>query len=218
MVEIPGRVSQHSSRATVVYNYAWQPRETEGGPCILNSDHRRVELSDIHRVHELTKQLYPHEYLDEGLGAIGLFLYDPPTKAAYAVTPLNSMTFGGIGVDGIHFASITDNAAVDPMAPVVMSIPMALETPNFIVGETMYDFLCLGCRHGYSNLGNLHLHREEVIRYLQGPPKSFFDERSEAILQTLCDELSLTPWMDVGARFEEMQSKYAKTLRLQTHP
>jgi len=183
----------------------------------LSSQQRRVELGDLYRVHDLTKQLYPHEYLDEGLGAIGLFLYDPPTKSAYPATPLNSVTFGGIGVDGIHFCSITDEPEVDPMAPVVMCIPMALEIPNFVVGETLHDFLCLGCRHGYSSLGSLHLNPEEVIRYYESPPERFFDERSESMLQTLSAELSLEPWTDFRGRLEELESKYSKLLRSQPH-
>ncbi len=34
---------------------------------------RRIELADLRRVHEMTPRRFPHEYLDEGLGAIGLF-------------------------------------------------------------------------------------------------------------------------------------------------
>lgn len=182
----------------------------------MNNRDRRVELADLRRVHELTQQLYPHDYLDEGLGAIGLFLYDPPTNA-YGGTPLNGVTFGGIGVDGIHFCSMTDSPAVDPMAPVVMCVPMALETPNFIVGETMHEFLCLGCRHGYSHLGDLHLNREEVFSFYSGLPGPFFDDRSDAILRTLSAEFSLEPWADVRARFEELQLKYTKLLELRPH-
>jgi hypothetical protein len=181
---------------------------------IVDPSQRHIELADMRRVHELAVQRFPHEYLDEGLGAIGLFLYDPPKNAGYRSTPVNSITFASIGVDGIHFGSITDADVVDPMAPVVLTIPMAFEDPNYIVGNTLYDFLCFGCRHGYSNLGNLHLNFDATIDHYQNPPDEFYDERSPDILQTLSDELSLAPWSDVRGHFLALQSRFIPTLRM----
>jgi hypothetical protein len=175
---------------------------------------RRIELADIRRVHELTVQRFPHEYLDEGLGAIGLFLHDRPKNAGYRSTPVNSITFASIGVDGIHFGSITDADVVDPVAPVVLTIPMAFENPNYIVGNTLYEFLCLGCRHGYSNLGNLHLNFDDTIDHYQNPPEEFYDERAVDILQTLSDELSLVPWPNVRGHFLALQSRFIPMLRM----
>jgi len=174
---------------------------------------RRTELDDLRRVHELTIQRFPHEYLDEGLGAIGLFLHNPPKNAGYRSTPANSITFASIGVDGIHFGALTDGDEFDPMSPVVLTIPMAFEAPNYIVGHILYDFLCLGCRHGYSNLGNLHLNFEATIEHYRNPPNDFFDERSPDILQTMTDELKLGPWSDVRRHFDELQSQFMPLLR-----
>jgi hypothetical protein len=176
--------------------------------------HSTVGIEDLRRLHELTAERFPHEYLDVGFGAIGLFLHDPPKNAGYRSTPLNSVTFASIGVDGIHFGSITDGAVVDPATPVVLTIPMAFEAPNYIVGSSLYDFLCFGCRHGYSNLGNLHLHFDETIDYYQNVPEDFFDERSPGILKTMRDELSLTPWGDVRGHFLDLQSRFMSTLEL----
>lgn len=176
----------------------------------------RTELDDLRRVHELTVQRFPHEYLDEGLGAIGLFLYNPPKNAGYRSTPTNSITFASIGVDGIHFGALTDGNEFDPLSPVVLTVPMAFDAPNMIVGRTLYDFLCLGCRHGYSNLGNLHLKFEATIEHYCNPPDSFFDERSPNILQTLTDELKLRPWSDVRRHFDELQPQFMPLLRMAT--
>lgn len=175
---------------------------------------RKIELTDLRRVHILASQRFPHEYLDEGLGAIGLFLHDPPKNAGYRSTPANSVTFASIGVDGIHFGSITDGDVIDPMSPVVITIPMAFEAPNYIVGQSLYDFLCLGCRHGYSNLGNLHLNFEATIDYYQNPPNDFYDERSSDILQSMTDELSLASWPDVRGHFSDLQSRLMPMLRM----
>lgn len=180
----------------------------------MEPSQRRIELADIRRVHELVMQSFPHEYLDEGLGAVGLILYDPPRNAGYRSTPVNSITFASIGVDGIHFGSVTDADVVDPMAPVVITIPMAIENPNYIVGSTLHDFLCLGCRQGYSNLGNLHLCLEDTFDHFQNPPGKFFDERSPDILQALSDEFSLVPWSDVRGHFRSLQSRFMSMLRV----
>lgn len=181
---------------------------------IVDVTKRRIDLADLRRIHDLTAQRFPHEYLDEGLGAIGLFLHNPPKNAGYRSTPANSLTFASIGVDGIHFGSITDGNVIDPMAPVVLTIPMAFEAPNYIVGQSLYDFLCLGCRHGYSNLGNLHLNFEATIEHYQNPPEAFYDDRCPAILETMTDELSLATWPDVLAHFLELQSRLLPMLRM----
>lgn len=175
---------------------------------------RSIELADLRRVHTLTSQRFPHEYLDEGLGAIGLFLHDPPKNAGYRSTPTNSITFASIGVDGIHFGSITDGDIIDPMSPIVITIPMAVDAPNYIVGQTLYDFLCLGCRHGYSNLGNLHMNFEATIENYQNPPDDFYDERCADILQIMTVELSLAPWPDVRGHFLDLQSRLMPMLRM----
>ena len=174
----------------------------------------RIEFADLHRVHEIAARQFPHEYLDAGLGAIGLFLHHPPKNAGYRSTPINSVTFASIGVDGIHFGSITGESLLVPMAPVVLTIPMAFDAPNYIVGETLYDFLCLGCRHGYANLGNLHLHPDDTIEHYQRPPEDFYDERAPGILQLLTTELSLEPWTTVRSHFLELQARFLSTLKL----
>lgn len=183
----------------------------------MQTSDRRISLAEIRRVHRLTVERFPHEYLDEGLGAVGLFLHDRVKNAAYRATPVNSLTFASIGVDGIHFSSITDGNDIDPLAPVVVTIPMAIETPNFIVGNSLHDFLCLGCCHGYAELGNLALNFNATIDHYQNSPGDFYDLRSPAILQTLSEELSLNPWPDVRGHFLSLQSHFLPMVRLQNH-
>ena len=174
-----------------------------------------THFDDIQSVHQLAAKQFPHEYLDVGLGAIGLFLHNPPKNAGYLSTPLNSITFASIGVDGIHFGSITDSDTMNPECPVVVTIPMAFDQPNYIVGESLYDFLCLGCRHCYFNLSNLHLNLEETLDYYTKPMVDFYDDRQQGILQLLSDQLSLRPWNDVRSHFHDLQTRFLETLRMQ---
>jgi hypothetical protein len=171
-------------------------------------------IDDLQRVHELAAKQFAHEYLDVGLGAIGLFLHNPPKNAGYRQTPLNSITFASIGVDGIHFGSITNGHTVNSGCPVVVTIPMAFDKPNYIVGESLYDFLCLGCKHGYSNLGNLHLNLEATLNHYSSPPDDFYDDRAPGILRLLSDQLSLRPWRDVRGHYNDLQYRFLVTLRM----
>ena len=155
---------------------------------------RQPLIEDLQRVHELAAERFPQEYLDVGLGVIGLFLHDPPKNAGYRETPVNSVTFASIGVDGAHFGSITDGCEVTPESPVVLTIPMNFDEPNFIVGESLYDFLCLGCRHGFEYLVNLEVDVDETRGYYANAPSDHLDDRASKILQLLRSELSLQPW------------------------
>ena len=175
---------------------------------------KQIEFADLRRVHELAADRFPHEYLDVGLGAIGLFLNDPPKNAGYNCTPANSLTIAGLGVDGIHIGCVTESHVIDPLAPVVITIPMAFASPNFIVGETLYDFLCLGCRNGYANLANLHTYFDDTMDYYQGFDDNLFDDRVPDILQLLATELSLKPWADVRRHFTGLQSQFMSVLRM----
>lgn len=173
-----------------------------------------MHLSELKRVHELASKRYPHEYLDVGLGAVGLFLNTPPRNFGYAATPQNSITFAHLGVDGIHVGVLTANDTIDPESPVVLTIPMAFEQQNFIVGENLHDFLSLGCRGGFAHLANLHLLLDDTLAYYQNPEYEVFDERFPAILALMTDELQLRPWLDVRAHFCDLQESFAA--RIQT--
>lgn len=173
-----------------------------------------VTFEDLRRIHDLAAERFPHEYLDVGLGAVGLFLDDPPKNAGYHSTPINSVTFAGTRVDGVHFGSVTDDLQVSPESPIVLTIPMALDAPNYIVGESLYDFLCLGCEHGFTELSNLHLNFDWTMDYYRNPVTNYYDQRTPEILRLLTNELSLKSWSDVRRHFSDLQTRFASTLRL----
>jgi hypothetical protein len=175
-------------------------------------------INDLKRVHQMAAEQFPHEYLDVGLGAIGLFLHDPPKNAGYSQTPTNSVPFASIGVDGIHFGSITEGNVVNSESPIALTIPMAFDNPNFIVGESLHDFLRLGCLHGYFNLGNLHLNLDATLDFYANPPDAFFDDRAPAILHLLSKELTLRPWPNLHSHFHDLQSRFASSLKIAKPP
>lgn len=62
-------------------------------------------------------------------------MIDPPEEWSYHSTPVNSLTFGATGGDGIHYSCLTDIAE----GPVVLTVPLGNE--DNIVGESADDFL-----------------------------------------------------------------------------
>ena len=105
---------------------------------------------------------------------------------------------------------------MDAKSPVVVTIPMAFDEPNYIVGESLYDFLCLGCRHGYASIANLHLNLDESLDYFTVAPDDWFDDRAPGILGLLANELALKPWRDVHTHFHDLQSRFMPSLEVAT--
>jgi hypothetical protein len=141
-------------------------------------------------------------YIDE----VGLSVVDPtepPGDGGYRVSPVNATMFARTGGDGVHFSLLPSDA-------VVMTVPMAFEAPNHVVGADIREFLGLGCRLGYYSLDSLGYSwgRPRLIPQLHrggGPAE---------LLQPLIDEFGLTPWPDVERRLDELAATYAGTIAL----
>ncbi|WP_426513410.1 Imm51 family immunity protein [Dactylosporangium sp. McL0621] len=68
---------------------------------------------------------------------IGLGLVDPastPQDGGYRASPVNATMFDGTGTgtgtDGVHFSDLHAGSADNTAAPVVMTVPMAFDSPN----------------------------------------------------------------------------------------
>jgi hypothetical protein len=96
-----------------------------------------------------------------------------------------------------------------------MTVPMADDAPeetNFIVGESLHDFLRLGCVHGFFDLEKLaYTWRTEL-----------FDEYSqhatsddEPIFEAFRSEFGLAPWPDIESRLLELNKSLGPKLRFQ---
>ncbi len=116
----------------------------------------------------------------------GTILYGP------RMTPINTLTFARTGGDDVHFGMLATNGLYGDSSPIVMTVPIADENPeeaNFIVGENLHAFLCVGCTHGYGSLEELAYGKQhELFDFLAGPGD---DNPSYAKLRSA---LSLTPW------------------------
>ena len=127
----------------------------------------------------------------------GTILYDP------AMTPSNTVTFACTGGDDVHFGLLRRAGTFGDHSPVVMTVPMADDSPddtNFVVGSNLHEFLCLGCTHGYFRLETMaYSWFNEFLDELKTEP-----EDPEAY-SAYRERFALEPWTDVESRLTELQ-------------
>ncbi|HKV13234.1 MAG TPA: hypothetical protein VJ725_34155 [Thermoanaerobaculia bacterium] len=190
---------------------------------ICYNQERPTEIDEFIRKHgggdcSLLSRLYR---LDERLRRerkdawIGLNLMDPPERSESDSAPRNSIAFAEVGVDYVHFNLISWRGRVSDDSAVVLTFSGGDEPAseqNLLVGQSLYEFLCLGARAGFAPLGDLPYHWDKAIEELENDPvldEAGKDERE--VLRIYREELQLKPWPRVRERLEELQ-RLRKTL------
>jgi hypothetical protein len=160
--------------------------------------------------------------VDDGLGAVGLILSKKLDESRYeCYTPANCITFAHTGGEGVHFSFLCRDGAVEAESPIVITNPGAWGN-NFVVGEDLFDFLCLGCHRGYFALEQLAYDRDttlEVYTNEHWQPSNAShhsvgycpDEKQTRVLRRLTEALRLRPWTD-PKRFELLQKRFLSLL------
>jgi hypothetical protein len=148
----------------------------------------------------------PHHEPGQPLAAIGL-LFWPDFDLRYEDTPADAQVLCWSGVDGVHWSALPAPASPSGYV-VVMTVPGA---PNLVVGESVREFLALGCEASFFAL-NVLAYDEWV-----GLDDSY-DERAgldpsdyEPAITTLAElraELNISPWTDVPRRLVELHQRY----------
>lgn len=181
----------------------------------IEIDHPLLEeLRKVDR--EVVERLRGLPPCDVGLGYLGLYVPTGLGGARYSwCTPNNCCTFASTGGEGVHFSFLVQDDAITTESPVVMTTPSS-QGNSLIVGETLYDFLCLGSRCGYGGLEYLGDSDGRWIARYTDPdwePSDEHDERWRKMLSYLTERLGLFPWTD-PARFSELQERYLPLLKL----
>lgn len=87
-------------------------------------------------------------------------LVNPPDPTfGYDATPLNALTFARMGVDGVHYAVLTQEGAVAEDSPIVEVSPMDFDRPVTVIAESFLDYLATGCSTSTAELLQV-LHQE----------------------------------------------------------
>jgi len=151
----------------------------------------------------------PDFYID-GLILLDIEPYQGTILYDCKMTPTNSLSFATTGGDDVHFGMLRTNGVYGDHSPVVMTVPTADLDPrkaNFVVGESLHDFLCLGCTHGFFQLEDMAYSKLDQFVHLFSKPSRF--ERSFAELRSA---LSLTPWTEVPAKLKALDLRFKSLL------
>lgn len=183
---------------------------------------RRVSLKELKQVDKAARKLTLPPYLDPGLGALGLMIDKRPDQSRYPfATPANCQTFASTGGNGVHFSFLLLEGKDEQNAPVVVTVPAAGGL-NFIVGDNLHDFLCLGYYRGYFALEQLAYNRDlTMLVYTTGDwtptePRHgsvgyVLSEEKRPVLDLLISRFDLRPWTD-PKRFQQLQDMYLPLL------
>ena len=182
----------------------------------------RVEHPLLERLRRLDREVarqFP-DAMFPGVWAPGLRLHGKLGEMRYThVTPLNCFSFADTGGDGVHFGFLVRGGTVREDAPVVMTVPGA--AANVVVGEDLFEFLCLGARRGYVGLEELAYQPEVAREAYTNPdwqpsgPRSIYvpNEQCQQVLSLMTSEFGLQPWPSPD-RFAVLHERYAGSLEL----
>ena len=149
---------------------------------------------------------------------IGLILHGKLESWEYWCTPRNSITFASTGGDGVHYGILDIGAGFSDASPVVMTVPMC-DTPNTIVGESLLDFLALGCRQGYFTLEQLIYQRDLQLAALDSQdfdPDATEEERG--MLESISLRFDISPWSDHASKLEQLRRRFLHHVDAKTEP
>jgi hypothetical protein len=129
--------------------------------------------------------------------------------------------FAGTGGDGVHFNFLVPDGWIRENPPVIVTIP-DMGGLNFVVGDNLHDFLCLGAYRGYFALAELAYNLDLTLevftnRDWQSSERSHesvgytLDEEQKTVLEFLTNELGLRPWSD-PRHFWDLQQRYGGLL------
>lgn len=178
---------------------------------------QRLRRFDRELARQFPKAMFP------GIWAVGLRLDKKLGRTRYALdTPLNCRSFADTGGDGVHFSLVVQDGKIRESSLVVMTVPCA--AANIVVGENLFDFLCLGISRGYSALDQLAYEPKIAIDAFTNPkwrPTKPWQEsvglnpgkHELRILRILRSEFGLQPWRS-KSRLAILQKRYAGALEM----
>jgi hypothetical protein len=107
---------------------------------------------------------------DGVLGDEGV-IYPPNPDYGYHCTPTNALTFGAMGVDGVHYAILTIDGDARDESPVLQVSPMDGDCYH-ILAPSFLDYLATGCGVTTKAMADV-LEREErgesvLVEFLRG--------------------------------------------------
>ena len=183
-----------------------------------------VTLDDLVAIDTRAAEQFPSNS-DAGLGRLGLILIHDQPRYDYASTPKNATSFATTGGAGAHFSFVDDGTVELHRRPIVLTVPMSFGNENFIVGESLHDFLCLGYYRGYFALEQLAYYYDTTIDAFSSPDWQateewhhsvgfILDDYEKKVLGYLIEQLDLSPWADVRGKLTRLKASHFSKLQL----
>jgi len=163
----------------------------------------------------------------------GLILEIPPKSGYYWCTPKEALTFACTGGDGVHYSYLSSDSLSPSVVPVVMTLP-ANDKHNFVVADSIDEFLGLGYHVGWFALEGIAYDPEEALQYFAQAGSDCPDYRSVALqslgiernapdskstrLEFLRSHLSIQPVSLSLDRIAELTERYASYLIVPDDP
>ena len=72
-------------------------------------------------------------------------VFPPKPDYGYDATPRNALTFGAMGVDGVHYAILKVDGEVSDESPVIHVGPMDFSEPYVVLGDSFISYLAAAC-------------------------------------------------------------------------
>ena len=144
--------------------------------------------------------------------SIGLRLEYPTNPWQYYCTPRNTKTFASTGCDGVHYSFLESPVLLH--SPIVMTVPMSFANPNIVVAETLYEFLCLGCRTSYFALESLSSCDSDFDSLKSQDYAADLSDMQVGYLHKLSKTFGLFPYVTLEWRLAQLQSKYLDFLQM----
>jgi hypothetical protein len=154
-----------------------------------------------------------NEFLDE----LGLFLEIPPSRWEYFCTPLNSVTFGSTGGDGVHYGLLQLEGVPEHEQPVIMTVPMS-DQHNVVVAENLEEFLSLGYHVGWFSLEQIVYQSEEVVAayHAAEDPDESPDQKQRLI--AFREELALNHQRISSQRLADLERRFKSLVIAASEP
>jgi hypothetical protein len=85
--------------------------------------------------------------MDDPQGVLGdeWVIHPPNPDYGYNSTPRNALTFGCMGVDGVHYAILKLDGVVADESPVIQICPMDFSDLYQVMADSFLSFLANGC-------------------------------------------------------------------------
>ncbi|MBX9901950.1 MAG: hypothetical protein K2Y28_14330 [Burkholderiaceae bacterium] len=174
-----------------------------------------LSLLDLYKAAEVVAKQFDRT-IESVFDPCGLILNSPPLQGYYWCTPKNAITFASTGGDGVHYSYLDVPDCNLGCGPIVMTMP-ANDQLNFVVAETLEEFLGLGFHVGWFALEQIAYEPDWAISYFSGSHEEAKTYQQDRLLP-LRNELNFKYIALDLARIDALTCKYAQYLRVPLEP